>query len=194
VKALLVGCAVIALCCATDVHAKKLKNMSRPATAAWFSIDREHVHVERRGKKQKPFVTFISAGVYRAVAEDAQGTYFVGPLDCLQFISGVDAEKYLREPSPQRPPKNFDHGEWSIIGGLWLPKQGINLPPKLFYDTRLVPKSDSECRVTWGCSVIFGPLVTKMFEGTLALKDYADDQEFVNSLHVQAGEPPAQVP
>jgi hypothetical protein len=192
VKALFVSFAALMLCCATDVQAKKLKNMNQPAAAAWFAVEREHVHIERRGKNQQPFVTFISAGIYRAVAEDAQGTYFVGPLDCLQFISGGDAEQYLHGPSLQRPPKNKSYGEWSIIGGLWLPRQGIGVPPKLFYDIRVVPKSDGECLLSPGCSVIFRPFIRKMFEGTLTLKEYADDDEFLNSVQVHAGEPPAQ--
>ena len=185
--------AAVFLCSAGDVHAKKLKNMKPPATAAWFSLDQEHVYVERRGKNQTPFVTFLSAGIYQAVREDDEGVYFLGPIDCIQFTSRGVAEEYLAASPRQRPPKNTEFGEAWIIGGLWLPKPNVNATPKLFYDIRVAPKSREECQLDPLCSLGLGPLANLMFEGSLSIKEYPD-AEFIASLKIQAGESPANSP
>ncbi len=99
------------------------KDLKKIESEQHFVLQKDYTRTQVRGIGVK-WVEGLRAGVYSLAAEDDDGFYYRGDGQCVVKLPSDSADDYLKTGTSKLP---FLHG------GLWLPKQGIEKDPKLFY-------------------------------------------------------------
>jgi hypothetical protein len=127
---------VVALMLAATVGcAHKMADLKKPQREQVFTLAKDYTRTEVRGLGYK-WVEGLRAGVYTLAAEDDDGLYFMGPGRCVVKLIDKYADEYLMKGDAK-----VDAGSWGgtvgfFTGGLWLPKDGVQKAPRLFYESQ----------------------------------------------------------
>jgi hypothetical protein len=158
-----------------------LSDLKKPSTEQYFVLTEDHVRVEIRGLANFKWVEGLKAGKYVSAAEDDEGIFFKGEGACVILLANEDAESYLRDrkvPASVQNNANVGLGSALGVGGLWIPKKGIDKGAKLFYELRNA--SDGSAMGATGVGIV------AMTEGSLGYRSYGSEKAFVESLKILA--------
>jgi hypothetical protein len=155
-----------------------MSSLTKPTQEQYFVLEKNYTKVATRGLLNYKWVEGLRAGTYTLVGEDHDGMYFLGEGDCVIVLSQERAEKYL-QTAEITPFELRNKPQFTIaggIGGLWLPKPGVNKEPKLFY----------EIRNTTDGSVggMTGMAIVKMTEGSFGYVPFSDEKEFLSNIRL----------
>jgi hypothetical protein len=160
-----------------------ISDLPKPQQDMYFVLKEDYLKVHTRGLLNYKWVEGLRAGTYRLVGEDKYGLFFKGEGDTVILLSQERAEKYLNTgeitPFSERnaPQLTMSGGE----GGIWLPKEGIDKTPKLFY----VLHNTSDGSVAG----ITGMAIVEMTEGAFTYWPYDDGKELIKTIRIIYGKP-----
>lgn len=160
-----------------------MSSLSKPQQDMYFVLERDYVRVQTRGLLKYKWVEGLRAGTYTLVGGDAYGLFFKGEGDTVIVLSQERAVKYLKNgemtPFNERNAPQFTMAGGE--GGIWLPKEGINKAPKLFY----VLHNTADGSV----GGITGMAIVQMSEGAFGYVPYGDEKALVKTLKIINGKP-----
>lgn len=162
----------------TLADATTLSKLQKPDRATYFALEQDHVRVTARGLFKVKWVEGLRAGRYEAVAQDAAGIYYSGSGASVIVLSQKFADKYLA--NGEIPP--FVDGTGTVggrepgVGGLFIPSDLAQEPPKLFYTLKLPSLVN-------GGGIVAG-VISSIYDGTLGYVNYQTEKDFVSSLKI----------
>lgn len=114
--------------------AHKMADLKTPERIQSFTLANDHTRTEVRGLGYK-WVEGLRAGEYTLTAEDEKGLYFMGKGRCVVKLVDKFADEYLAKKDVEVSAAQTMGGSMGFFtGGLWLPKNGVEAKPKLFYE------------------------------------------------------------
>ncbi len=172
---------LIFLICAFTSGCLTFAKLQKSNDDKYFILTHDYTRTETRGLAKVKWVEGLSAGVYQLVGEDKKGLYFAGVGDCVIVLMNEQANKYLSEgvmpPFEERykqlPP--YAGG----VGGIWIPKQGVNTDPKLFFELR-----NTGLLNQFG---IVALVIKDITEKSFIYIPYSSENEFISGLNIVAG-------
>lgn len=167
-----------------------LADLQDPRDPRHFVLSSDYTRVSSKGLKP---VEGLRAGVYRAVKEDAEGTYFEGyGEDCVLILAKTYAAKYQATGKVDSylerrvAGENYGGGR----GGIWLPKSGVNKEARLFYSIENANGHDALHKISAGTvypsGIVLGTIVSAT-QGALGFVPYGSEVSFLSSLSIVPG-------
>ena len=162
-------------------HWENLKKADREQS---FVLAKDYTRTERRGIGVK-WVEGLRAGAYRLAAEDDDGLYFRGEGACVVKLNSDNADEYLQTGTSKA---GF------MVGGLWLPRKGVEKDPRLFYvvggevnTAQVAAASTVAAPPTTAAVGVGGALVGAIIasgKGEVLFINFGSEKGFVANLHV----------
>jgi len=153
-------------------------DLKKPTKEQIFTISNDYVRMQVRGWENYKWVEGLKAGRYTSIGEDDEGVYFIGSGRSVIKLANEHAEKYLKTRKiPEEVLKNKGVLESAVhVGGIFIPKNGVNIEPKLFYEVRNTTDGNQ-----FG---ITGYTIVMLSEGTLTYIPYKSEKEFISGLKI----------
>ncbi|AHL36844.1 hypothetical protein CD58_05330 [Pseudomonas brassicacearum] len=155
-----------------------ISDLKKPIKEQYFVLAQDYVRTEIRGLSDVKWVEGLKSGKYVSVGEDENGIYFKGEAACVLLLANKDADYYLKNGEVSESAKsNIKIFPRPInVGGLWIPKKGVNADPKLFYEIR---------NATDGTFAgVTGMAIVEATEGSINFLQFGSEKNFVKNLTI----------
>ena len=166
----LLFCISILTACATVQDIKKVSDSRH------FTLEEDYIRYETRGLANVFWAEGLLKGKYTEFGEDDEGSYFIGEGNPVVILLGEKAESYKKTRAIE--PGHLYYG--SLVGGLWLPKQGSMEKPKIFYTAK-----QKDIDFTFGMVPFIAALLT---EGSLQFLPYDSESDFISGIKIRDSE------
>lgn len=146
----------------------------------YLLLPEDYVRIQTRGIGRDQFGEGLKAGEYTAFAEDKDGIYFRGKGKPVIVLAGKSARSYEKEKQIPAEILNREdiYPRPLNVGGIWLPKQGVNKEAKLFFE---VPDPRKKGGISLG---IAAESITDAVVGSVAYIPFGSEKEFIDGLIV----------
>lgn len=165
--------------------AVKLGNLHKPEHDEYFVLETDYTHVAYFGFRHVKALHGLRAGTYRLVAEDKEGQYFLGPVNCVIMVSGEDLQKY--EATGETPSLETLNSRllvpWTGTEGIWLPREGVKKEARFIVETHNSTNGQA--------AGLIGTAIVQLTEGTLLLMPFPGEVKHFSEVPRIAGTPPA---
>ena len=158
----------------TSCAGARLDELAKLDSNRFFILTEEHLRTEYRGMINAPWIEGLYPGTYREIAQDKDGTYFMGNGHLVVTLGMKPAEEYLNSTDKIINPAAYIFGRSE--GGLWLPKEGSKKKARLFFVLK---------QAHHNVGGLVGASITVMHEGTISFIPFDSEVDFLNSIKLQ---------
>ncbi len=166
---------VLLVCILTSCAGARLEELAKLDSDRFFTISEEHLRIEFRGIVNTPWIEGLYPGTYKEIAQDKDGTYFLGAGHLVVTLGMKSAEEYLESSDKVINPAAYIYGRSE--GGLWLPKEGSKKKAQLFFILK---------QAHHNVGGLVGSSITAMHEGTISFIPFDSEVDFLNSIQIQS--------
>ena len=139
----------------------KFASLAKPTRSQYFKLAKDHVRIEKRGLGYT-WAEGLRAGTYTLAAEDDSGLYFLGAGRSVVVMSNAPADQYVKTGEITGGQK----------GGLWLPKSGVDKPPRLWFEA--AAPTENRPGATWEA----------LGAGEVRFIGYGSEKDFVSTIQI----------
>jgi len=153
-------------------------DLKKPVKEQFFTLSNDYVRTQVRGWAKFKWVEGLKAGRYTSIGEDEEGVYFIGSGLSVIKLANEEADAYIQTGIiPEKALKGKGVLESALhVGGIWIPKEGVNADSRLFYEVRNTTDG-SQFGIT-------GAAIVSLTEGALTYIPYGSEKEFIRGLNI----------